>query len=567
MQEEARTWKQESPQPRVARAIRFGIYEVDFETRELRKRGVKVNLQEQPLQVLVLLITHPGQLLTRDELQKQIWFEDTLVDSELGLNTAVKKIRAALGDTAGNPRFIETLPRRGYRFIAPVQEIQREDGSLLQPEPVSFSEPASPEMEAQVPADNSPETGTLRAPFTESLHPPETRRAFKKYFYYWASVLVLAVAAGLLVREMETRKLHLFFGQHLPQRGVSVYTAVKGPNGQGSQGIGGYDLQSPGDQAFAFDYDHSGKLDHLVLYRPGAGILSIVENSGGTFTRVFESNGIGGYDLKSPQDRIFAFDYDHSGKLDHLVLYGSGTEMLWILKNEGDGIFTPVYSHFESDKAVGKAFLAPFSATDQVFPFDYDHSGELDHLVIYRPSAATISIWKNTAGIFTPVPLNMALGCGLGTHNPLSAASQAFAFDYDHTGKLDHLAIYQPGAGIISILKNTAGTMTPVYTGSGIGGYDLKSPNDLVAAFDYDHSGKSDHLLLYRPGTGLLSILKNSGGVFTPVFEGGSVGGYDLKSWHDRVFAFDYDQSGKVDHLVLYRPGTGKVSIVHFPHQ
>jgi cholera toxin transcriptional activator len=152
MQEEARTWKQESPQPRVARAIRFGIYEVDFETRELRKRGVKVNLQEQPLQVLVLLITHPGQLLTRDELQKQIWFEDTLVDSELGLNTAVKKIRAALGDTAGNPRFIETLPRRGYRFIAPVQEIQREDGSLLQPEPVSFSEPASPEMEAQVPS-------------------------------------------------------------------------------------------------------------------------------------------------------------------------------------------------------------------------------------------------------------------------------------------------------------------------------------------------------------------------------------------------------------------------------
>jgi DNA-binding response OmpR family regulator len=102
---EAEIVEQEGRQARTARAVRFGVYEVDLEARELRKRGVKVNLQEQPFQVLTLLITHPGQLLTREELQKQIWLEDTLIDSDLGLNTAVKKIRTALGDSADNPRF------------------------------------------------------------------------------------------------------------------------------------------------------------------------------------------------------------------------------------------------------------------------------------------------------------------------------------------------------------------------------------------------------------------------------------------------------------------------------
>jgi hypothetical protein len=82
----------------------------------------------------------------------------------------------------------------------------------------------------------------------------------------------------------------------------------------------------------------------------------------------------------------------------------------------------------------------------------------------------------------------------------------------------------------ISILKNTGGNFTPVYAGGGIGGYDLKSPNDRAFAFDYDHSGKLDHLLLYRPGSGLVSVLKNSGGIFTSVSEGVGVGGYDLKS-------------------------------------
>ena len=101
-------------------------------------------------------------------------------------------------------------------------------------------------------------------------------------------------------------------------------------------GIGGYDLKSPADQAFAFDYDGSGKLDHLAVYRPGTGTIWILKNSGGSFTPVYAQgdpgSGIGGYDLKSPADRVIAFDYDGSGKLDHLAVYRPGTGTIWILR-------------------------------------------------------------------------------------------------------------------------------------------------------------------------------------------------------------------------------------------
>jgi Tol biopolymer transport system component/DNA-binding winged helix-turn-helix (wHTH) protein len=105
---------------RSARIVRFGIFEADLETGELRKNGVKVPLQGQPFQVCALLLEHAGELVTREELRQRVWPEDTFVDFEQALNTAIAKIRLALGDEAVNPRFVETLPRRGYRFIGPV---------------------------------------------------------------------------------------------------------------------------------------------------------------------------------------------------------------------------------------------------------------------------------------------------------------------------------------------------------------------------------------------------------------------------------------------------------------
>jgi TolB-like protein/DNA-binding winged helix-turn-helix (wHTH) protein len=124
--------------PSKSDLVRFSVFEVDLRSRELRRSGVKVKLQEQPFQLLEVLLERAGEVVTREELRQKIWSSDTFVDFEGGLYNAVKKLREALGDTADTPRFIETLPRRGYRFIAPVtgtsngtptiQALKKEDG-------------------------------------------------------------------------------------------------------------------------------------------------------------------------------------------------------------------------------------------------------------------------------------------------------------------------------------------------------------------------------------------------------------------------------------------------------
>ena len=102
---------------------RFGPFEVCLETGELRKHGHRVHLQHKPFEVLAALLEHWGKLVTRESLRQRLWPADTFVDFDNGLNTALSKLREALGDTAEKPRYIETLERRGYRFLAPVEEI------------------------------------------------------------------------------------------------------------------------------------------------------------------------------------------------------------------------------------------------------------------------------------------------------------------------------------------------------------------------------------------------------------------------------------------------------------
>jgi DNA-binding winged helix-turn-helix (wHTH) protein len=103
----------------ISEVIRFATYEVHPRSGEIRKGGTKLRLSEQPFQLLLALLERPGEVLTREELQKRLW-PDTFVDVDGSLNAAVNKIREVLGDSAENPRFVETVPRRGYRFIAPV---------------------------------------------------------------------------------------------------------------------------------------------------------------------------------------------------------------------------------------------------------------------------------------------------------------------------------------------------------------------------------------------------------------------------------------------------------------
>jgi TolB-like protein/DNA-binding winged helix-turn-helix (wHTH) protein len=118
----------------LAGRLRFGVFEMDLRAGELRKHGLKIRIQEQPFQVLAILVQRAGEVVTREELQKKLWPADTFVDFDHGLNKAINKIREALNDSSGSPRFVETVARRGYRFLADVKDV---DGALKGSESVN----------------------------------------------------------------------------------------------------------------------------------------------------------------------------------------------------------------------------------------------------------------------------------------------------------------------------------------------------------------------------------------------------------------------------------------------
>jgi eukaryotic-like serine/threonine-protein kinase len=122
-----------------ARRYRFGIFEVDLKSGEVRKAGIRIRLQSQPFEVLAMLLTQPGEIVTREELQKKLWPTDIFVDFDHGVNTAINKLRDALSDSADTPRYIETLPRRGYRFIAPVESAALGETEIVKVSPDSIA--------------------------------------------------------------------------------------------------------------------------------------------------------------------------------------------------------------------------------------------------------------------------------------------------------------------------------------------------------------------------------------------------------------------------------------------
>lgn len=152
--------------------LRFGLFELDLQSRELRKSGVRIRLQDQPFQILAMLLERPGEIVTREELRKQLWPEDTFVDFDLSLNSAVKKLRQALGDDSENPRFIETLYRRGYRFIETVKG-------------TSLPSPLSPGAVEAVPRSRDSEKQL-----------PSTRARNLRGLALWTFAALVLVAAG-----------------------------------------------------------------------------------------------------------------------------------------------------------------------------------------------------------------------------------------------------------------------------------------------------------------------------------------------------------------------------------
>src|SRR5215211_1675472 len=135
-----------------ASLVRFGAFQLDLQTGELQKGETRINLPDQPFRVLAALLERPGELVTREELRQRLWSAETFVDFEHGLNAAVRRLRDALGDSADVPRFIETLPRRGYRFIAPVIQPPATEAAPSRPEEPTKSEALPPPAVALAPS-------------------------------------------------------------------------------------------------------------------------------------------------------------------------------------------------------------------------------------------------------------------------------------------------------------------------------------------------------------------------------------------------------------------------------
>jgi DNA-binding winged helix-turn-helix (wHTH) protein/Flp pilus assembly protein TadD len=140
------------PKAALPTVLRFGVFELDLEAGELRKAGARLRVQKQPFEILRVLVQRPGEIVTRDELRAEIWSADTFVDFDNSLNTSINKLRDVLGDTSSSPRFIETVPRRGYRFIAPVTGNE----PLASPPPVPSPPPHAPPPLASSPPISRP---------------------------------------------------------------------------------------------------------------------------------------------------------------------------------------------------------------------------------------------------------------------------------------------------------------------------------------------------------------------------------------------------------------------------
>ncbi len=179
---------------------RFATYEADPATGELRKAGVRLRLPEQPFRVLIMLLERPGELITREEIRQQLWPADTFVDFDHGLNTVINRLRETLGDSAANPRFIETLARRGYRFLAPVEVTGSASAAAVSP--TAAVEPTSPPVEnsrnikGALPALN----GRMAAVLTKPEDVPAVPRRYVCVLFLLIQIMYLCFYIAALAR-------------------------------------------------------------------------------------------------------------------------------------------------------------------------------------------------------------------------------------------------------------------------------------------------------------------------------------------------------------------------------
>jgi cholera toxin transcriptional activator len=197
------------PAPGPSRRYRFGVFEVDAHTGELRRQGVRIKLNAQPFQVLLLLLARPGQLLTREEISRELWPDGTFVDYEHGVNSAVNRIREALSDTAAAPRFIETLARRGYRFIAPVESISTNGNSIaagqLESSAASADSASLPESDSR--RETAPKSRSRHGILATPEDLPRTPHAVVQTLFLLLQLMYLGFYIGALTNLAEIQDL------------------------------------------------------------------------------------------------------------------------------------------------------------------------------------------------------------------------------------------------------------------------------------------------------------------------------------------------------------------------
>ncbi|NUP47415.1 MAG: hypothetical protein HOW97_08880 [Catenulispora sp.] len=276
-------------------------------------------------------------------------------------------------------------------------------------------------------------------------------------------------------------------------------------------------------------------------------------------------NGIGGYDLAVTDDRVFPYDWSGSGRADHLVLYRPSQNIVWVVGRSGlpDGSFQRVFDNKNNQFQTG---LLP---GDQLIAYDYNGTGSADHLVLYRSSDKMIQVMRRQNDGFQSLWQGAVTGDIVQTD-----ATRIFGFDFTGTGSPTHVVLYTPGQRSVGILASNAGSgggFTTVYAslkngaGPGIGGYDFADARDQLTPYDYTGKGAADHLVAYRPGTGVVWILqkdtdpKDSDLYLALYHASNGIGGYPMDNENDRLLAYGYGDrtipADLPDRLLAYRPG------------
>jgi len=366
-------------------AIRFGTFEVDSQSGELRRSGRKVRLQEQPLQVLLVLIGRPGEVITREELTQRLWPGGTFVDFERGLNKAVTRLRDALGDSADKPRYVETLPRRGYRFIAPVESA----GLSALPEP---------QMEELPKVQHEPPANRIRL----------VKGLFAALAVLVASatlVWILGARVGAPPKVVRFRKLtndgqakvgplatdgpRVYFNQVLPgPRAVISQVSIRGGESvplplQLSQPMV-VDASDDGTELLLANEEADGQslwiqpvsagsprrvgsvLAHDAAFGPGADRI-IYGREKDVFS--IKPDGAGQQKLATPGQVAFAFDYSPDARSLRFTVFDVQVDDMWIMDSGADG---------SNSRKIFRGCWGKWTPDGRYFVFQNRSAGRLD---------------------------------------------------------------------------------------------------------------------------------------------------------------------------------------------